>query len=68
MTNHSTAQSDPQDENQRPASPTPSGEKNAEDWGGANPGDPGPPIPEPRQPVDPGEDPRLPADDFPRGL
>ena len=51
-----------------PASPLPAGEKNVEDWGGANPGDPGPAMPEPRQPVDPSEDPRLPIGEFPRGV
>ena len=68
MTNHSNAESGGKSENQGPASPAPSGEKNAEDWGGANPGDPGPPIPEPRKPVDPSEDPRLPVNDVPRGV
>jgi hypothetical protein len=51
-----------------PASPPASGEKNAEDWGGANPGDPGPAMPEPRQAVDPSEDPRIPVGEFPRGV
>ncbi len=33
-----------------------------------NPGDPGPDFPEPRERVDPAEDPRIPQDDFPRGV
>lgn len=33
-----------------------------------NPGDPGPEMPEPRTPQDPAEDPRLPPQEFPRGV
>lgn len=35
----------------------------------ANPGDPpGFPVPGPRTPVDPSEDPKIPVHDFPRGV
>jgi hypothetical protein len=42
--------------------------KRPEEPSRVNPGDPGPALPEQREPVDPTDDPAIPEHDFPRGV